>query len=151
MMGARGRSGGGTTRVERVGSDRRAKKNTDLIKVKYVLPAMWVIILDLCINPFSTALLLLPAASPARPSAPPKLAFPRFLSTPWLSHSFLPHHRILGSRDVRLSAPAVDFAWTSSLTLPFLHPRTPLSPLPLYLFASLLIYIHLYIYIRIYI
>lgn len=32
--------------------DRRAKKNTDLIKVKYALPAMWVIILDLCINPF---------------------------------------------------------------------------------------------------
>lgn len=31
--------------------DRRAKKNTDLIKVKYALPAMWVIILDLCINP----------------------------------------------------------------------------------------------------
>lgn len=32
--------------------DRRAKKNTGLIKVKYALPAMWVIILDLCINPF---------------------------------------------------------------------------------------------------
>ena len=49
--------GGGwkETPEKRVGglSDRRTKKNTDLIKVKYALPAMWVIILDLCINPFS--------------------------------------------------------------------------------------------------
>ena len=62
--------------------DRRAKKNTDLIKVKYALPAMWVIILDLCINPFFLAT---PVELPPR-AAPASTAFPH---TPRI---FLPSH-----------------------------------------------------------
>lgn len=61
---------------ERLGrrSDRRAKKNTDLIKVKYALPAMWVIILDLCINPF---FLPVPVGRAAPASRPPSYLAPR--------------------------------------------------------------------------
>ena len=55
-------------------SDRRTKKNTDLIKVKYALPAMWVIILDLCINPFPGARCLSTWISPPHGAVnPPKI------------------------------------------------------------------------------
>lgn len=63
--------------------DRRAKKNTDLIKVKYALPAMWVIILDLCINPFFLPALVGPATPgvhrvpPSHPTDFPTLAHRR--------------------------------------------------------------------------
>lgn len=60
--------------------DRRAKKNTDLIKVKYALPAMWVIILDLCINPFFLPALVgraTPGVHRAPPSHPVGFSYPR--------------------------------------------------------------------------
>lgn len=63
--------------------DRRAKKNTDLIKVKYALPAMWVIILDLCINPLFLAVRAAPASQsgvhriPSHPTDFPTLAHRR--------------------------------------------------------------------------
>lgn len=66
--GRRGVAWGGAAAVGG-SSDRRTKKNTDLIKVKYALPAMWVIILDLCVNPFPGTLSHPPsrAATPTQP------------------------------------------------------------------------------------
>lgn len=51
--------------------DRRMKKNTDLIKVKYALAAMWVIILDLCFNPLPR--LVFSVVPPSPPPHPPFL------------------------------------------------------------------------------
>lgn len=105
---------------ERLGrrSDRRAKKNTDLIKVKYALPAMWVIILDLCINPF---FLPVPVGRAAPASRPPSYLAPRrpalfphtlriFLPT------YLPSH-IVGSppRDSRPSRACIPLILRANL------------------------------------
>ena len=76
-------------RLGRRKSDRRAKKNTDLIKVKYALPAMWVIILDLCINPYFLSVL---SSGEPPPRAVPSFALrrPTFPSHPTDFPIYLP-------------------------------------------------------------
>lgn len=99
-------------------SDRRAKKNTDLIKVKYALPAMWVIILDLCINPFFLPVLVGRAAPASRP--------PSFLAPP-------------SSSAVSLSHPT-DFP-TYPRTSSGIHLGIPGHPAPAFLLSSVLTWI----------
>lgn len=103
-------------------SDRRAKKNTDLIKVKYALPAMWVIILDLCINPFFLPVLVGRAAPASRP--------PPFLANPPGRPALFP-----------LTPYGFSYLSTYPRTSSGIHLGIPVHPAPAFLLSSVLTWI----------